>query len=226
MDAIVSNQVFHVVPQSQVILDKTNCTKMGGASMTTPSIIFPTPVPVSSETCAKLMELAAVSLSKDCSVNELCNTVSCNTFGYRSRFQILPCHDPPGFHVVLYDIDGSVFYNGIITNSTSIHLAFSQFNLLIVVRQNRSSSSLGFGVRICFLIRQTLEYFFQIKIQTPFFTNDVVPYTEIPIDKCLCANAVCSSPSGNNVIYYNEVFLIYYVIAFVTSKLLLFVLPQ
>lgn len=93
----------------------------------------PTNIVVSPETCSALKSIANHSLLSQCSTNVPCDTIQCSVTGYSSNFQILPCHDPPGFHVTMYDPDNRKIYDHIVTNTTTIPVSESNGVYLVMV---------------------------------------------------------------------------------------------
>ena len=106
--------------------------------------ITPTPVPISSETCTKLKQIAANPVVGTCTTNTRCDTVICSLPGYTSEFQILPCYNPPAFYIVLKDQNNNILLRKIVTNSSIITLPSSTLNVTLKHKQN----TLGIEVSI------------------------------------------------------------------------------
>lgn len=146
------------MPYSQIILDKTSCipdmpepqaTFYSSILSGSIPVVAPSPIPVSAATCDKVKEIAAISSSGgivncESNDNEGCDTVSCSLFGYVSKTQILPCHNPPGFHVTITDPDGNILYNNIITNTTNVHI--SGFTITFTIDHNVPNA---IGIKVC-----------------------------------------------------------------------------
>ena len=155
------------MPESQIILDKSHCPVSSSQSMSlmpstmttmtstfinvqttvTTTSVRPTPV-TSSETCSSLRSIADRSLLHQCGTNPQCDTIQCSVTGYNSNFQILPCNNPPGFHVTVYDPDNNKIYDDIVTNSTSIPLSEANgLYLLVLVDTNKLNDTITLEVR-------------------------------------------------------------------------------
>lgn len=159
---------FYLVPESQIILDKTHCEV--NVVPTSPTAV-PSPTskaPTDPKICNALKNIA--QNQPQCTTNPDCDTVICNTLNYESQFQVLPCHDPPGLHVRVYDENNELIYDKIVTNSTEVPL----------------SESLGISLMINFQSTgvDTLEL--EVKLVTNIGTIPVVPKTQISYDHCLC----------------------------------------
>ena len=147
MSLILSGITYPVIPQTVIILDKTNCPIKPSPTttlthMTTPT---PTPVTISPKTCAKIKELAAHPNTGDCTTNSACDTVICsNEFGYQYTVQLLPCHNPVAIHAIIRDQDNNVIYDDVITKTKSIPVSF--FVIEVTMLQNQSDA-LGIQVR-------------------------------------------------------------------------------
>ena len=154
MDLIFNNSAYRVVPRSQVILDKSKCNMVTPSpTLTTPTItpfITPTPVPISSETCNKIRQIAASpTVRTSCTTNTRCDTVTCITLGYTSIIQILPCYNPPALYIVLKDQNQNVVVRKIVTNSTIIPIPRNviQLNVTLKHKENR------IGIEVKFVYR-------------------------------------------------------------------------
>ena len=102
-------------------MDKTHCDSNVAPTRST---TLPTPTPKSPtdpKICNTLKNIA--QSQPQCTTNPDCDTVICKTLNYRSEFQVLPCHDPPGLHVRVYDENGELIYDQIVTNSTEVPLS-------------------------------------------------------------------------------------------------------
>ena len=109
--------------------------------------ITPTPVPISSETCTKLKQIAANPMVGTCTTNTRCDTVICLLPGYTttSEFQILPCYSPPALYIVFKDQHQNILHRRIVTNSSVIHLPSATLNVTL----KHKHSNLGVAVRFC-----------------------------------------------------------------------------
>ena len=132
---VYQNQVYSLVPRTQVILDKTKCTTKPHPS---PSLTQTPPTNTSAHdslaTCNAIKQLA--TQLNQCHTNSACDTLDCTTLGYRSLYQILPCSNPPAVHVTLYNTNNAVIFNRTITNSTSVSLPFNS-KLVITVHHDK-----------------------------------------------------------------------------------------
>ena len=152
MNLIQSGVTYPVIPQTVIILDKSNCPIKPSPTttpthMTTPT---PTPVTISAKTCAKIKELAAHPNIGDCTTNSACDTVICShELGYQYSVQLLPCHNPVAIHAIIRDQDNDVIYDDIITKTTSIHVSF--FDIEVTLLHNQSDA-LGIWVRAILLL--------------------------------------------------------------------------
>ena len=136
VNLLYNNSIIHFIPQSQIILDKSICASITLATSTIIPFITPTPVPISSETCTKLKQIAANPMVGTCTTNTRCDTVICSLPGYTSEFQILPCYDPPAFYIVLKDQNNNIVLRKIVTNSSIIQLPSSTLNVTLKHKQN------------------------------------------------------------------------------------------
>lgn len=119
--AVAGGQRYYLVPESQIILDKSHC---GPNINTTIPIPSPTPSsPTDPKICNALTSIANQPQSQ-CTTNAECDGLICNILNYyKGQFQILPCNDPPGLHVTLRDENNEIIYDNVITNTTTIPLS-------------------------------------------------------------------------------------------------------
>ena len=108
-----------------------------------------TSAPGSLTTCNAIKRLAT-QLST-CHANPACDTLDCTAGGYRSKYQILPCSNPPAVHVTLYNPNKAVIFNQTITNSTTVGLPFNS-KLIITVHHDKPDA-IGLEVSKCFITR-------------------------------------------------------------------------
>ena len=147
MNLILSGITYPVVPQTLIILDKTNCPIKPSPTttptrMTTPT---PTPVTISAKTCAKIKELAAHPNTGECTTNSACDTAICShELGYQYTIQLLPCHNPVAIHAIIRNQDNDVVYDHVITKTTSIPVSFFVIEVTLLHNQ---SDALGIQVR-------------------------------------------------------------------------------
>lgn len=169
-DIIAEGQSYRLIPETQIILDKSKCkeTPLPTASPTTSS-------PISNETCESLKNIAnQVNGLTECTTNDVCDTLDCITLGYDGHFQIKPCNNPPAVHATVYDPDGDLVYDRVLTNTTDIVLP-EVGTLHVVIHDTPDAIGL------------------QVELRTPFSVIPLFPYTEVPIDRCLCNDITCSS---------------------------------
>ena len=121
-------------------------------TLTTPTItpfITPTPVPISSETCNKIKQIAAKPVvGTSCTTNTRCDTVTCTTLGYTIVIQILPCYNPPALYIVLKDQNQNVVVKKIVTNSTIISIPGSVIRLDVTLKHKENR--IGVEVRFVY----------------------------------------------------------------------------
>ena len=132
-------------PHSPALSDAiftTSTPVLGGTPFVTP-----TPVPISSETCTKLKQIAANPVVGTCTTNTRCDTIICSLPGYTttSEFQILPCYNPPALYIVLKDQNQNILFRRIVTNSSIVQLPSGTLNVTLKHKHN----SLGVAVRFC-----------------------------------------------------------------------------
>ena len=134
---VYQNQVYPLVPRTQVILDKTKCTnKPHPSPSSTQTPPTNTSAPGSLATCNAIKRLVINTPINQCHTNPVCDTLDCTTMGYRSLYQILPCSNPPAVHVTLYNANNAVIFNRTITNSTSVPLPLNS-KLVITVHHDK-----------------------------------------------------------------------------------------
>lgn len=131
-----SNNTVVVIPRQQIILDKTSC------AVATEPTAPPSNSPITAETCATLENIAHTIQFLQCSVNDQCSGMVCNAFSHRSVIQLLPCHNPPGFSVRVYDPSESLLYNQTVTKDTT----FTVDNVVLEVRVKQTKR--GFTVKV------------------------------------------------------------------------------
>ena len=122
------------------------------STLTTPTItpfITPTPVPISSETCTKIKQIAANPMvGTSCTTNIRCDTVTCISLGYTSAIQILPCYNPPALYIMLKDQNQNVVVRKIVTNSTIISIPGSVIQLDVTLKHKENR--IGIEVRFVY----------------------------------------------------------------------------
>ena len=157
---IAGSQSYRLIPETQIILDKSICTEtpLPTASPTTSSAI-------SNETCESLKNIAnRVNGLTKCTTNDVCDTLDCTTLGYDSHFQIKPCNNPPAVHATVYDPDGDLVYDRVLTNTTDIVIP-GVGNLHVVIHDTPDA----IGLQVCYLyirlgiIFQYITYSMSIK---------------------------------------------------------------
>ena len=74
-----------------------------------------------------------------------CDGIECNIVGYKIQFQILPCRNPPGIHVTVYNFNNVLVYDEVITNTTQIGLS-PRFGVVIIVHETKGFNSIGLEV--------------------------------------------------------------------------------
>ena len=120
-------------------------------TLTTPTItpfITSTPVPISSETCTKIKQIAANPMVGTCTTNTRCDTVTCTSLGYTSVIQILPCYNPPALYIVLKDQNQNVVVRKIVTSNTIISIPGSVIQLDVTLKHKENS--IGIEVRFVY----------------------------------------------------------------------------
>ena len=134
------------MPSTMMTMTSTFTNIQTTTTMT--SSVRPTPI-TSSETCSSLRSIADRSLLHQCSTNPQCDTIQCSVTGYNSNFQILPCNNPPGFHVTVYDPDNNKIYDEVVTNTTNIPLSEANgLYLLVLVDWNKLNDTITLEVSI------------------------------------------------------------------------------
>ena len=143
-----------MIPETQVILDKSRCIEP-------PSVPVPTDTTpsshVSKETCNSMKQLASQAppeLGK-CITNEACDTIICTTFNeYKSEFKLLPCDNPPSVGTTIIDPEGEVIYHQIVSNSSEIPLGPFGTTLYLTV----SSEPGVMSIEVCIMYMYMYVY--------------------------------------------------------------------
>lgn len=106
--------------------------------------------PPNMDTCAGLEDLAMNINLADCSRDDICSQVSCETaegLGLDSvRFSLEVCNGQPGIAIELAK-DGSSIFNQLVTASTTVTAAIGNTTLEADVFFNSTSTSIGISVR-------------------------------------------------------------------------------
>ena len=102
-------------------------------------------------TCNSIKQLATNTTLNKCHTNPACDTLDCTTLGYRSKYQILPCSNPPALHVTLYNRNKDVIFNHTITNSTSVGLPLN--SKLIIIVYHDKPDAIELEVSKCSIMR-------------------------------------------------------------------------
>ena len=102
------------------------------------------------DTCAGLEDLATNTNLADCSRDDICSQVSCETgegLGLDSvRFSLEICNGQPGIAIELAK-DGTSIFNQLVTASTTVTAAIGNTTLEADVFFNSTSTSIGISVR-------------------------------------------------------------------------------
>ena len=159
---VVDGDEFDIIPETQIILDKADCfnstiVPTHSHSVTrTSHTLFPsnTPASVSPETCESLKQLAQQAPKNlgNCKTNQACDTIDCTTLNnYREKFTIVPCDSPPAMHIVIYDPEGGVVYDQLVTNRTEVPLGPFGTRLVVIIDDEPGAMNVQVGVvRVCY----------------------------------------------------------------------------
>ena len=95
----VLEDAYQLIPEQQIILDKSGCdTPPATSPPTTPPI-----QPISSKTCSAIINLSTSSIltlfGGSCQAVQRCDSLVCSAAGYTLYNQFLPCHNPPTLFV-------------------------------------------------------------------------------------------------------------------------------
>ena len=148
MDLVLGDTTYHLVPESQIILDLADCPLTISPSSTV-SQVAPTATPVvSDETCNALKQIAsdANDTLSTCSVPVECDSLQCVTLGdYETDFQLLQCNNPPAIHAVIYDSGGNKIFDEVLTETTTVPIEDTGFAIVVKITQAPSA----IGLEVC-----------------------------------------------------------------------------